>query len=645
MRALSGVLLLVTACASFPKLDLASLPTPKDFPDAKYVVLLDQLHVRYGPGPKGKAEAIVTEHWRAKVLKSTTLPAVRVAYDTEFSELVSVTGRSVLPDGTEKPLDVSKAVDRPSFDGSVLFSNTRIWSLDAPVLPVGAVFETVVVRRTRDIEVGTDSHFFGDSEPVKESRLIVDAPPAWRVRWLVRDFNGPVAFAPVETSLPDGLARRVFERRDLPAMTSEPGGPSIWSWLVRVRVRLDEWTENGVVKRTPQTPEELSALGYVQHEDRTVVTPELEAAAKEALQGVADEPFAKARALYEYACRRIQYCAVEIGYGGWIPHAAKDVHAQRWGDCKDKATYLHTLLKVAGIASSPTAISSHDGWPRPFDVPSLGANFNHEILAVHLADRTIYADPTTRAVPFGRLPWQDSEAVVLQATKEGAPLMRTPETSPDDNVEAHRYELTLDEAGNVHGRFDITARGDNAATYKHRKLLGTGRLSPWARDQLWLQGAEVTSATFGGQKDFDEAATLSGEVNGRRVIGRGLGGVGAPSLLRLSDVLASWMPDVKPGRTMPFAWRWRATTTLELDLRLPPGATVSTLPPNVSLSSRFGEYALTWKKTEQGLTVSRRLVRSQRVVPVDELAEVLAFSEKVSIAELAPAVLRFGGKP
>jgi hypothetical protein len=45
-----------------------------------------------------------------------------------------------------------------------------------------------------------------------------------------------------------------------------------------------------------------------------------------------------------------------------------------YGDCKDKATYLHALLKTVGITSAPTVIYSHSGSPRPFDLPSLGVN-------------------------------------------------------------------------------------------------------------------------------------------------------------------------------------------------------------------------------------------------------------------------------
>jgi hypothetical protein len=93
-RALSLAVVLSACASSFPKLDLASLPKPADYPDAKYVQLLDEVHVHFGPGKDGKAQAVVTERSRSKVLKPTDLPPLTVYYDSEFTDVVSLAGRS-----------------------------------------------------------------------------------------------------------------------------------------------------------------------------------------------------------------------------------------------------------------------------------------------------------------------------------------------------------------------------------------------------------------------------------------------------------------------------------------------------------------------------------------------------------------------
>ncbi|MCU0699798.1 MAG: DUF3857 domain-containing protein [Myxococcaceae bacterium] len=640
MRVLPALLVLTSCAASFPRLDLAALPKPADFPDAKYVVLLDEEHIRFQPGKGGKAEAIVTERWRAKVLKPTELPPLVAFYDTEFTDIVSIAGRTISPEGVETPLDVSKAEDVPANSSSVLFSNSRVRAVRAPAVPVGGIFETEIVSRQRDIEPWVHRHVFGAASPVKASRVVVDVPTGWDVKWVALDANGPITLKPVREKL-EGFGDRItFERVNVAVPADEPGAPPGALRLERLSLRLEQWTEQGVVRTSHDSPEALSRWIAPRYWERAELTPELEATARSLVKDLGDDPTEKARVLYEYACRSIQYCAIEVGYGGWIPHAAKDVHAQRYGDCKDKATYLHALLKAVGIESSPTLIYSHDGWPRPFELPSLGANFNHAILAVHLPQGTVYADPTERAVPFGALPWNDAEATVLEVHPEGRPLRRTPGSSPDDNTETQRFELTLDLTGHAAGRFSITSKGNQARPFKMRALTGTGRLERWVSGRLWLDNAEVTKVTLERVEDFGGETVVSGELKSRRLVSRGLGAAG---LLRLSAVLDQAHTVLEADRTTPWASAFRWTRETQLVLRLPPGVTPSTLPADVTVSGPFGHYTLTWKHEAGVITATRRFRLDQRVIEPKDVEASRAFHHRLNLAELAPVVLQFAG--
>ena len=156
-------------------------------------------------------------------------------------------------------------------------------------------------------------------------------------------------FAPAEALEGD---RKVwtFTREHLAATEPDVQGPPLWAVLPNTAVRLEEWKERGETKNAFATPEKLSSWLSEQYTAQAQVSPELVTTVKEVLAGVPDEPEAKARALYEHVCRTIQYCAIEIGYGGWIPHTSPAVQKLRYGDCKDKATYLHALLKVANVS-------------------------------------------------------------------------------------------------------------------------------------------------------------------------------------------------------------------------------------------------------------------------------------------------------
>jgi hypothetical protein len=49
------------------------------------------------------------------------------------------------------------------------------------------------------------------------------------------------------------------------------------------------------------------------------------------------------RAIARFTQRDVRYVAIEIGIGGFQPHAAGEVFSNRFGDCKDKANLLRAM--------------------------------------------------------------------------------------------------------------------------------------------------------------------------------------------------------------------------------------------------------------------------------------------------------------
>lgn len=633
-------LLAALGCAhGFPPLELASLPSAAKYPGDDRVVLLDETRVDFLDAG-GKPEARVTDHVRVRLLKSTTLPSIAARYDRTFSELVSIRGRYVLPDGSDHPLDTSKRSDTPAFDGSVLFADDRIVRVPTPLLPPGAVLEYEIVRRQLDVQPWVSRTPMGDEYPVELVRTVITAPEAWDIAWRYSSLGRALKLDPaIETR--GGRKQWTFERQQVAAVRGEPHGPPVWSEVPVLSVRLERWTEKNEAKTAFQAPEALSRWLYDQYEQRAQPTPEMQAAVAEVLAGVPDDKREKARAIYEYACRMVQYCAIEIGYGGWIPHDAKSVHSLRYGDCKDKANYLRTLLKVAGIESHPTLIYAHRGWPQGFELASLGANFNHAILAVPLDGQTVYADPTWRTVPFGELPPSDIGAPVLEVTREGAPLKQTPEPGPEKNVLTTKISLALDEKGDATGTFELAARGIDAIDIKNELLGSTRKQTDFVQQKLGLWRSEVKNVTVAKGGDFATEVKLTGALLGRGLLARS---AGTAALVRPSDFLwsAATVLDDEARRT-PIVLRWLNTERLELELTLPAGAQVTRLPPDVSLDSEFATFKLTWRQDGGTVRVVRELVNKLRVTPVDRVEALRSFYTELQLAEATAAVVRFGG--
>jgi hypothetical protein len=91
------------------------------------------------------------------------------------------------------------------------------------------------------------------------------------------------------------------------------------------------------------------------------------------------------RAIAEFVQRDIRYVGIELGIGGFQPHSAADVFAHRYGDCKDKATLMSSMLKGVGVDSYYVIINTRRGAVTP-DMPAHVSGFNHAVLAIKLPE-------------------------------------------------------------------------------------------------------------------------------------------------------------------------------------------------------------------------------------------------------------------
>ncbi len=114
--------------------------------------------------------------------------------------------------------------------------------------------------------------------------------------------------------------------------------------------------------------------------DRIAPDAAIKAKASELTAGkMSDEE--KIRAIYGYVSAEIRYIGVALGQGRYQPHLASEVLGNQYGDCKDKATLLASLLAAAGYKADTVLIGPGIRFNEA--VPSPAA-FNHAITVVSL---------------------------------------------------------------------------------------------------------------------------------------------------------------------------------------------------------------------------------------------------------------------
>ncbi len=98
-------------------------------------------------------------------------------------------------------------------------------------------------------------------------------------------------------------------------------------------------------------------------------------------------------AAFRLVQENIRYIGIEIGAGGYLPRSPSTVWSRRFGDCKDKALLLVSMLHHMGIAADPALVSFDDGMRLQDYVPSPYV-FNHAIVRVLGEGGTYFLDPT-----------------------------------------------------------------------------------------------------------------------------------------------------------------------------------------------------------------------------------------------------------
>ncbi|WP_460812566.1 DUF3857 domain-containing protein [Luteimonas pelagia] len=108
---------------------------------------------------------------------------------------------------------------------------------------------------------------------------------------------------------------------------------------------------------------------------------------------VLDDPAARLQAALRAVQDDVRYFGVEMGENTHRPVSPPITWTRRYGDCKDKAYLLVTVLDRLGIRAVPALVSTHRGRAIRDFAPT-AAVFDHVIVRAELPEGVVWVDPT-----------------------------------------------------------------------------------------------------------------------------------------------------------------------------------------------------------------------------------------------------------
>ncbi len=317
-----------------------------------------------------------------------------------------------------------------------------------------------------------------------------------------------------------------------------------------------------------------------------------------------------------------RYIGIAFGIGRYQPHAAEDVLANNYGDCKDKQTLLAALLQTSGITLYPALVNS--SWKVDPDVPS-PAQFDHVIgYLPQNKDKNkdaIWLDTTPEVAPFGYIlpPLRDKPALVM-AGEKSIQLVTTPADPPFPSTQAFKIEGTLSNDGTFEAKVEDTIRGDTEVPIRAAfrlvaqpqwkdlmQQISYGLGYAGTVNDVSASAPEAISQPFHfsysyNRKDFPDWTNRQFTVPG----------------------LPFYMPPVRDDGKHPIWFGAPTDTVADSKVELPQGYKPQ-LPSNVDLKYDFAEYHASYSQDQGVLIAKRRLLTKVREVPVAELDDYRNF--------------------
>jgi hypothetical protein len=539
-----------------------------------------------------------------------------VGFENNESKVTSIQTWAISTSGHVTQSGKRDLVNEAAYPGYVLYSDDRVKKVMVPGAEDGSLIGYEIITQGR-ILVNGETFPMEGKIPYRSSELHVSAPSG-SVRWFV---NHPDRVQVVNQS----ATGADFHSENRPAIPDEDDAPPVSSLAAMVAVNYDAKGPAAM-----QSWEEAGHDYHVLFDDGEKPSGELSAQV-DSLSADKTDNLAKLNALYSYVSRNIRYVAIEIGKGGYQPHQAADVFKYKYGDCKDKANLLITMLNKIGIRAYPALVGTRGDVEADPTVPTL-TTFDHMIVALPVGEslrpavekfpaydskaKILWIDPTSEADPLGNLPEMDQGVFALIAYPERGDLRKIPEAPVEGNGTRYSAQVRLEPDGR--GSADVEVRYLGARNtemrYFYRERSQADILKVFeSRVANYVNGARFQRASISGVEDsgqqIRETFSFQGDFSSASS--------GDSWLFQPLFLSGISEPELGPRpRKLPLEvgtpWQIRGTYRIEL----PANMRVANLPNPTQLKSDFGGFDVAYSLDGNNLVASLTLSFTQsRISP------------------------------
>lgn len=545
---------------------------------------------------------------------NTVRYATDKVFSSSFVEISNLKAYTLIPEKKKyTQLDVAEFKTSYDKNSSVFFDDSKEISFTFPSIQKGA---KTVLEYTKTIKDPRMMHMFFFDTYIPVDHTIYTVEYDNRITINPQFFNADqLSIQSEKSNISDSRSSVSFKASDVDEIKFERDCPSYKTLAATLYCSVSYFINN-----VGDTIYLNSSLDKLHEWYRTFVKDILDKDESlnelvNSIVGTEEDPLEKVRKIYYWVQENVKYIAFEDGMRGFVPHPGSHVIDKRYGDCKDMASAIVSMLREINIEANYTWVGTRD-LPYKYTVLPDPVTDNHMIASFVHNGRTYYLDATGQYTPLG-LPTsmiQGKECLISLGEKKYE-IKEVPVIPKEVNIMTDSVSISI-EKGKVSGIGQATLSG-YAKVFNSYKLVKASqksiddyvkRLLTKGSNKFHLDNYSLSNIT-----DRDKPILINYDFNISdyyRQIGDNI---------YINPVLDKTMTDaILENRSVPIENEYKYINRNIVKLTIPDGFQLNSVPENIIKSNDNFGYSITYQSSASEVIVTKEFYLDYLVMDSDQ---------------------------
>lgn len=347
-------------------------------------------------------------------------------------------------------------------------------------------------------------------------------------------------------------------------------------------------------------------------------------------------PIEKARIIYNYIVKNMNYSNVSFLQSGIVPQKASTTINYKLGDCKDFSTLFVAIAKEVGLKANVVLIDTRDNGEKAMLLPSIG--FNHCIAQLNDGNKDYFIELTDSKLSFASQAQSMINSLALSIPQEAGKgkyeLMKLPSNQRAKNQIIRHTTITFNGNDMIAtkktyktGIFAESTRSDFAELGKENQ----------EKDMLQAISSDFTTQVKLLDLNFKDLSSLSDtvEYEYKFSVKNALTDFAGMKLFKMPWTESYNYTEYFAPEKRKYDFNMWEFTSIEtahevITIEIPAGKAIVEPPKVINLSCAHGEFSLSYTQKGNKLIVTRIMKYKKDIITPAEYSEAKDFFQKIS---------------